>query len=396
MTLSRSGAAQPSRGARRWLLLAALAALPACDGCDGGPAPGAVADSGLVAASAVPPPAVPVATLPASDRVFAVASADGTCESILGGDGEHTWLAAADGSGKLAVRWRVEGGGELQLVAGGDLGRGRRLYLARGRGKSARSAPLTLAEVDPHTGEDTELFRHAGERNEAAHLSIADVDGDGRAELAFAYYADKYQVRTRHLHPDGTGVEGESVRMAASRAYADFDGDGRVDEAIGRPYGDAVDAPGDLRVRIGERVVRIATDRGVRALLAVEAPPARAALYFSDGWAKDYGRDARAQLKRAIMTGDTFQVELVGKSADDYTFFELFAVPGGGRSTSIVARGSTWATMFEPGSEGTWSARRVTSSGELQASAVCCIPGGPWALWLPGRDTTRAWSLAPR
>src|SRR6185503_9206931 len=117
---------------------------------------------------------------------------------------------------------------------------------------------------------------------------------------------------------------------------------------------------------------------------------ARVALYFSDGWAANYGRDARAQLKRAQWNGKGFDVELVGRSQDDYTFFELFSLGAGSDgSTRIAARGSSWTTLFEVRG-GEAPGKRVARTGDALATAVCRGADGRWVLWVPGADATRA------
>src|SRR6185295_4301538 len=121
--------------------------------------------------------------------------------------------------------WRATGSGAVHLVTAGDFGHGPRLYAARGVGvRRDRDAPVILQELDPTTGIATVLWTFSGERNEPAHLSIADVDRDGRPDLAFAYFASKYEVRTHHIAHDGRVIEGSAIRMGTVRAWADVDG----------------------------------------------------------------------------------------------------------------------------------------------------------------------------
>ena len=233
--------------------------------------------------------------LPGSERVFAVSLDGGTTDHLLGTEGDALWAATlGDKPGEGHELWRVKGPGVVQRVVAGDFGHGHKLYVARGVGRGFLSAPLVLQELDPKTGAATELWRHAGPRNECAHLSIADVDQDGKPELAFAYYASKYTVTTRHLEADGGVHPGEEVRMASSRTYGDLNGDGRVDEAVGRVYGDAKGEPGDLKVNLGKGWVKIPTDNGVRAVLIAQlAGDKSPQLYFADGWVSNTARRPR-------------------------------------------------------------------------------------------------------
>jgi hypothetical protein len=264
--------------------------------------------------AAAPALAKPDAPLPAGDRVHAVQLDGDPVHELVGANGPELWAVEPTGPGRGHLLWSVSRDGAVQRVAAGDAGRGLRLHVARGRGRGFRDSRLVLREITPVTGEATVLWESDGERNEAAHLSIADVDGDGRDDLAFAHFASKYQVRARHVLRDGSVLEGPEIRMATSRAYGDLDGDGLDDEAIGRMYGDG-GAPGDLRVLFGGRTVAVPTDDGVRALLIAQAgDDAGPTLYFSDGWVSNYEAAARAQVSRVRWTDGRPVVERIGRS----------------------------------------------------------------------------------
>jgi hypothetical protein len=362
-------------------------------GCSKGgaaaPSPARSSSSAALEAPAGPPPPL----LPPSDRVFALPMADGGT-LLLGADGSELWAVELRGR-DARERWRVrgEGKGGVQLVAQGDFGRGQRIYAARGTRGVVR-APLVLEEIDPANGDASELWRHDGLRNDAVHLSVADVDADGEAELAFAYFVTNHEVRTRHLEADGTIVASGSMRMATTRAYADVDGDGTADEVIGRLYGDAGDAKGHIRARLGGAWVHVPTDRGVRSLVAVQPPRGAATLYFADGWSASYGRDARAQLKRARWNGERFQVDLLAQSEDEYTLFALAPFEVGGRA-AVAAAGSHRVTLFaEPAERSTdaadWSTRALVDAAAV--STVAVAPAADACVWVlvPSSEATGA------
>lgn len=364
------------------------------------PAAASASPAAASASSAAPPPAPPADpnALPPSDRVFAVQLALGATPYVLGADGEQLWAAQPTEPGRARVLWSVSGAGAVQRVAAGDIGRGLRLYVARGPSVKNRAAPLSLFEVDPATGEARELWQRPAEpdqkrgRSEASFLSVVDVDGDAAADLAFAYFEDTHHVRTRHLTGEGKVIEGPRVRMAMSRAYADVDGDGKVDEVVGRLYGEGTTDPGELRVhRADGSSVVIPADAGVRALLVAPDASGRPAIYFSDGWVAKYATEAKAQLKRARWVEGKFEVEQLGASPDEFSFLELHAAEGAsaGSQPIIVAQGNRRVTAFEPKAEGPWVSHAITDLAVGASVAVASDASGGLAAYVTGQPSTR-------
>lgn len=285
--------------------------------------------------------------LPAAERLFVAEHPDLPQKWLVGAAGGAGYIAAVPGQ----LRLKLTGRGIVQAAAYGDIGAGPRVYLAWGRARGALDAPLVLQEVDPVAQTSRELWRHSSPRPDAVHLSVTDVDGDGRDDLAFLYFDSKYYVRGRHvLHRrDGASASAanahavlltEPIRMATSWAFADVDGDGLVDWVVGRPYGDTKESVGDLRIRSRGVWSTIPTDKGVRSLVV---DPRDNSIWFADGWHKSYARKARAQLKHVRLPAG--QVRLMGTSADEYTFNEIvvlgdkLAVLGDKRWSSLVDGG---------------------------------------------------------
>ncbi len=374
----------------------ALVAALLLSGCPESPKPAAKAPSAKTPAAKPAPQApkkAPVvakapAVVPGADRVFAVPLAKGAEDSILGTDGDALWARSpAD-----QPLWRVQGPGVVQRIAVGDYGRGYKLYVARGVGRGHLKAPLTLQELDPATGKGTTLWSFRGARTECAHLSIADVDRDGKPELAFAYYGSKYMVRTRHLEAGGAAIEGPETRMATGRLYADLDGDGKADEVIARVYGDAKGEPGDLKVNLGKGWVKVPTEQGVRGIVFAAIGAEKPALYFADGWVANYGKKAKARLKRASFAGGQPKVELLGQSAEEFTFFELDArdLDGDG-ALELLARGNKAISAFAPGAGG-WQRRALISLAPVLNAAIARRKAGPVA-WVPAKPKARVTKL---
>ncbi|MCB9547852.1 MAG: hypothetical protein H6706_18685 [Myxococcales bacterium] len=333
------------------------------------------------------------ADLPATDRVFTAAldpAAD--FDHVLGARGDVLWAAAPTADGQWDVRWVVRGpGGVAQRVAVVDLGAGPRLYVAWGVGRGFLQAPLVLQALDPATGAATEVWRNAGQRNEAADLAAADVDGDGRLDVAFAWFTSKYMVRTRHLTAAGGVVEGPEIRMATSHAFGDLDGDGKPDAVVGRVYGDAKGEPGDLTVHFGGGpAVRVPVEQGIKALFVGRVgDDARDTLYVSDGWVADYGKSARARLSRVTFQGRTPQVELVATSPDEFTFFDLSAArfPPEGK-VDLIARGEKRVSRVTPGKP--WTLKPLAGLQPVLNTAIGRRPGGGWQVYVPAEPQTRA------
>lgn len=330
-------------------------------------------------ATEAPAPVDP-ARLPPADRIFFAGGL------VLGADGKTLWARAPGERG--AEKWRVEGEGVVHQVVYGDVGDGPRFYVTRGVGRGFLQAPLVLQSLDPATGQATELWRNDGERNEPVTLAIADVNRDGRDELAFSHYASKYMVRTRHLKAGGVSLgDGPEVRMATTRVWGDLDADGKVDEVLGRVYGDAKDLPGDLRIDRGKGLEPVPVQNGIKsAVIAKLGDDPAPALYFCDGWVANYGKEAHARLERARFVKGKVTVETLGASADEFTFFSLQPadVDGDGK-LELVAQGDKRITIFRWTPKGPFSATPGRALEPVLNIAVGVDETGRAAVYVPGR-----------
>ncbi len=372
-------------------------------------APGAAEATGGAAGgpttkSATARPATPKATppagqgtdapLPPSDRVFVAPLADGV-DHLIGADADHLWAVRPTAPGRGVLLWRVQGPGVAHRVAWGDLGDGPKLFVAWGVGRGFLQAPLVIDALDPKTGARTELWREAGERNEAAHLQVADVDRDGAPELAFARYASKYMVEPRPIEKDGTATPGAPIRMASSWLYADLDGEPGPEAVIGRVYGDARGLPGDLRIRTAAGEIPVPTDRGVKTLMYGAPGGEPPALFVVDGWEADYGKKATARVKRVRLVDGAPQVETIGQSPDEFTFFALTEVDlDGDGVTEIAAQGNKRVTHFAR-VDGQWITRPLADLEPVINTAIGEGPDG-YTLYVPARPVTRATPLRAR
>jgi hypothetical protein len=181
--------------------------------------------------------------------------------------------------------------------------------------------------------------------------------------------------------------------MATSRAYADLDGDGVADEIVGRLYGDTKEEPGDLRADLGHGWVSIPTEAGVRALLVAPSTNGRSVLYFADGWVAAYGSSGKAQMKRASYSGSQFIVEPIVASPDEYTFFELIAVPSPAEPLRIVARGNQRVSLASVNTASGWSLEAVVAAERILGIAVGRDARGIATVYVPEPDGTKALPL---
>ena len=364
--------------ARRGACTLALLALATVEGCKCTPSN--------------PSASIPITPWPKSDRLFCVDLDGSGIELVAGADGNDLWIADPD-KGGVHLRYRGTASSPVELVAAGDYGHGRRLYVARGPSGRDHALPLTLDEIDPATGATKELFQKELVRPEAVELAVADVDRDKKPDLAFAFYAAKAAVATHHMTASGGVVEGPLERTAEARAFFDLDGDGIDDAIVGQLYADGSGpVAGGLRVDLGKGPIQIPTQGGVRVVALAKDPEGHAVLDFADGWSSNYVKEGKASLKRARWNGTTFDVELIGVSPEEYTLYSI--APGNGPDGfAIVASGNQRATLFEgpwkspPG--GLPSAVKITrlDAPGHGTAAACRDARGRLRVFVPGDPT---------
>jgi hypothetical protein len=367
-------------------------------GCDAGPTHDSVElDLSQVDASDVlPPPPPPMSgaaegattapTAPAGPTPAAAPTGPfGPVEHVLAadldGDGVDELLAGASN----LIRWgswpaqdstptwegAYEGTGVLQEWLAGDFdGDGREEVVAAfGMGRGFGDAPLTLVLVAFRDGsiQASPIYQANGERNQVTSL-VPWPRQDAPPQIYVAAFDDRFHIRGGLLSLEGTPtwLDGHRLRMGLARAVADFDGDGRMEVAIGRLYGDGVDLPGDLRVVDDDGSVRmIPTLRGVRSVGVGDVDgDGSPELLFGDGWHKAYGKKARFRPTIARYTSDTWTTELIEERSDQYAVEQIAMVgrtiiAGGNREVRTYERGDAgWTLVGEPmptSIQGSWT-----------------------------------------
>jgi|GEM_PF-6931832 len=292
-----------------------------------------VLDQGPIA-SVVPTPPLERVALPWANGAERVATVDldgdGCDEVVLGGltlsvharDGRQ--LASAEGMGAVQVLV----GGEGEVYAGWGWSRAARVHQAgivRYQLQGRRLISDIVVEPDA----------------ESAKVSaIVPLDGS----LLVAWPIEPYIVGAFRAT---LGADGEwslaswaQERTATAFAVADLDLDGEDELVVGRAYGDEVGSDGDawLIDDTGGRT-SIPTQRGVRAAITADTDgDGQQEVVLADGWHKNYGKLARAQVR--LVSGSSTGIESIflDQSPGDYDVTRLIAddIDADGRDEIIV------------------------------------------------------------
>jgi len=219
----------------------------------------------------------------------------------LDGDG-HSEVALA-GAADLRV---VDLDGRLlgDLPAPGAItvleGIGDAIFAGWGRGKAFPDAGLTITRtwMKGQTVDTQTVATPHTSRPQPVAIQPAGAD------LLVAWFGDTFTVTVQRAVRSGDGwalSPWTLARTAPTWLVVDLDGDGHDDLVRGRTYGDQTASDGDASVLLGTgQRVAIPTTRGVRAgCLADTDGDGRPEVVLADGWHKDYGRKARAQIRLA-------------------------------------------------------------------------------------------------
>lgn len=307
----------------------------------------------------------------------AVARAIGTAQRIASGDldGDRQpelvmvdaqSLRVSDLTGRELARQPVTGGVQVLRVADVD-GDGRAEVIAgwgQSREHQGAKARISIYRLTADTLVEEVVAEPSTSRNEV--VEVLPVTGSSPPELLVAHFDSKYMVRIVRAHLRGGRwalAPVDAIRMATSYALGDVDGDGMTDLIVGRTYGDDVDAEGDAFVlRPDGSRVPIPVTGGVRSLNVADLDAdGRLEVLVGDGWNKNYGQLARARLTRAWWDHGAFRSELVEESPGQYTLWNILVtnVDGDGQR-QIVTRGSAHVRVLSRKGDG-WEGRVVGS-----------------------------------
>jgi thiol-disulfide isomerase/thioredoxin len=306
----------------------------------------------------------------------------------------------SSGTPKAIATQRFEYAPNALHVADLDDDGSNELILGEGSGnynpKEGEQIDIRVNIYKPLAGDDwspVEAFRAETERPDFRALEIADIDGDGRPEMVFAYYASKYFVEYMAARPDAVGgweVEKLSlIRMGSAMAIGDALNNGRSTIVVGRPYGDETAEDrlqgrpplGDAFVLVDGERIPLPVHRGVSSVAFGDVDgDDRPEIVVGDGWHSDYGKVARARLALLRRTRDSWAYELIEDVPEQMRINNIvLADLDGDGSDEIIAQGEN-RTPFTKAPvyiyrrvNDAW--RRTTAADSAQAFAVADVDG---------------------
>lgn len=244
----------------------------------------------------------------------------------------------------------IDGDGKGELITGEGLG----AYNL----KDGPQTDVTIKIYKPAPKGDwrpVEIYRKATERPDVTSLRVKDIDGDGKPEILFAYFASKYISELRIAKRDGAEwkiTELPTVRMGAHVDAGDVLGNGRPMVVVGRAYGDPAKegettAIGGAFIIDGDKRIGLPVTRGVSAVTVgnLDGKPGDE-IVVGDGWHSDYGKIARCRIAVLSRQGDGWTYDLIEDLEDHMRFekIDLVDLNADGKP-EIVARAATNAVL---------------------------------------------------
>ena len=358
--------------------------------------------------------------LPSARRTFSLdLNHDGFHEVFCA---HNTQLSVYEMKGKKGkLLWSIQGDGVVYQVLWTQFQGQQQLLIVRGMGKGAMQAPLSLQIVNPLTGQGPVVWTKKTTRNQPLNLHVLQLDSDSDSEYLLAHFVSKYHSEVTLL--DGTPAaenppqlieraRGGRIRMGTSWGLLDLDDHPGLDLYVGRVYGDVKGEYGDLLYYSSKEQGRfplvdskfiegtaeqpysipafsplnasevLPTTRGVKHAWVTQVNN-RKQLLFADGWVANYGKKAKALLKRVVWNHGRFSVETVAKSDQEFTFFDLFnLVDPTSQKSLIFVRGNKHLSLLTPQKTGLWTQTRLLSYQPIVNLAIGYQSQG-WFAYIP-------------
>jgi hypothetical protein len=253
------------------------------------------------------------------------------------------WLRVFSAKGELVAEAGGEGAAHVLEIMDLDRDGQAEIAVGRGLGREAMQAQpsVTVYRFDgsalgaPRTMPMPETTR--------AQIIGVVADPGKKGRMWIGSFDSKYHVTVFEVEFDPSGAATSAprskpfgrVRIPMAMASGDPDGDGRTDLFIARPYGDSLEAPGDVFIlgEDGERSV-LPSKRGARAV-AVSGPD----VIYADGWHREYARKGRALITRARRDGSAWKAQILVRVEGRHGYDRLRTgdVDGDGRTDAVAA-----------------------------------------------------------
>lgn len=220
------------------------------------------------------------------------------------------------------------------------------LVVSYGRGRKRDTVPVSLMlyTLENQKVTSQQMMSVATER-----ADVSDLRTDSQGNILMAYYISKYEVQFSIFEqPFKTEKKIRAMKMISG--VIPFEFKGQKAWALGRLYGDTPGSDGDAWVITQKDAVKVPSLRGLRSIFAFDTDgDKKEELFLGDGWDKNYGQVARAQITMVKVSADgKFTSTKVAEFKDDFavTQMELCDVDGDKKKELVVKGNNTLHVVF--------------------------------------------------